>query len=79
MLIGVAVAAYAPGLHGVFVFDSVERVIRNQSLRINTEVLGIATNHRHIGDELPGLKLFHPITHFIDHAKPVGGQRQAGA
>ena len=28
MLIGVAVVAYAPGLGSVFVFDSIERVIR---------------------------------------------------
>ena len=46
MLIGVAVVAYAPGLHGVFVFDSVERVIRNQSLRISApdaeQLLGAA-------------------------------------
>ena len=35
MLIAVAVFAYAPGLHGVFVFDSVERVVRSQSLPIS--------------------------------------------
>jgi hypothetical protein len=34
-LIGVGVIAYAPGLGGVFVFDSVERVIRNDSLQIS--------------------------------------------
>ena len=46
MLIAVGVAAYAPGLHGVFVFDSVERVIRNQSLQISApdaeQLLGAA-------------------------------------
>ena len=36
MLIGVAVAAYAPGLHGLFVFDSVERVVRNESLQMSS-------------------------------------------
>lgn len=35
MLIAVAVFAYAPGLHGVFVFDRVERVVRSQSLQIS--------------------------------------------
>jgi len=35
MLIAVAVFAYAPGLHGVFVFDSVECVARSQSLPIS--------------------------------------------
>jgi hypothetical protein len=45
-LIGVAVAAYAPGLGGVFVFDSIERVIRNDSLQISAldveQLLGAA-------------------------------------
>ncbi|NCF83578.1 MAG: hypothetical protein GWP74_18420 [Proteobacteria bacterium] len=36
ILIGVAVAAYAPGLDGLFVFDSVERVIRNESLQMSS-------------------------------------------
>jgi hypothetical protein len=36
MLIGVAVAVYAPGLHGLFVFDSVERVVRNESLQMSS-------------------------------------------
>ena len=36
VLIGAAVIAYAPGLGGVFVFDSVERVVRNDSLQIST-------------------------------------------
>ncbi len=35
-LAGVAVLVYAPGLNGVFVFDSVERVVRNDSLRIDS-------------------------------------------
>ena len=30
------VVAYAPGLKGVFVFDSVERVVRNETLRIDS-------------------------------------------
>ena len=45
-LIGVGVIAYAPGLGGVFVFDSVERVIRNDSLQISAldaeQLLGAA-------------------------------------
>ena len=45
-LLGVAVVAYAPGLDGVFVFDSVGRVIRNDSLQINSldaeQLLGAA-------------------------------------
>ena len=45
-LIGVAVVVYAPGLGGVFVFDSIERVIRNDSLQISAldaeQLLGAA-------------------------------------
>ena len=45
-LMVVAVVAYAPGLGGVFVFDSIERVIRNDSLRISVldveQLLGAA-------------------------------------
>jgi len=41
-----AVFAYAPGLDGVFVFDSIERVIRNDALRIDAadykQLLGAA-------------------------------------
>lgn len=45
-LMAVAALAYAPGLDGAFVFDSVERVIRNDSLRIESadpeQLLGAA-------------------------------------
>jgi hypothetical protein len=45
-IVVVTVLAYAPGLNGVFVFDSVERVVRNESLRISStasgELLGAA-------------------------------------
>ena len=46
MLMGVGIIAYAPGLHGVFVFDSVERVVRSESLQISApdaeQLLGAA-------------------------------------
>lgn len=46
VLVGVTVLVYAPGLNGVFVFDSVDRVVRNESLRIDAiatdELLGAA-------------------------------------
>ncbi|NIM28555.1 MAG: hypothetical protein GTO67_01165 [Gammaproteobacteria bacterium] len=45
-LAGVTVLAYVPGLKGVFVFDSVERVVRNDTLRTESmaprELLGAA-------------------------------------
>lgn len=45
-LAAVAVYVYAPGLNGVFVFDSVERVIRSESLRMDSfgieQLLGAA-------------------------------------
>ncbi len=46
MVMVVGVIAYAPGLHGVFVFDSVERVVRSESLQIDApdaeQLLGAA-------------------------------------
>jgi hypothetical protein len=33
-LVALAVVAFAPGLNGVFIFDSVERVVRNQALEM---------------------------------------------
>ncbi len=33
-LVALAVLAFAPGLNGVFIFDSVERVVRNQALEM---------------------------------------------
>ena len=46
LLAGIAVFAYSPGLKGVFVFDSVERVVRNESLRMESiaprQLLGAA-------------------------------------
>ena len=39
MLMGVGVIAYAPGLHGVFVFDSVERVVRSEALQIEAAAI----------------------------------------
>ena len=46
MLMAAGVIAYAPGLHGVFVFDSVERVVRSESLQIDApdieQLLGAA-------------------------------------
>jgi len=45
-LCAIAVMAYAPGLDGVFVFDSIERVIRNDALQITSldaeQLLGAA-------------------------------------
>jgi len=45
-LIGLTVFVYSPGLHGLFVFDSVERVVRNDSLQISSisaeQLLGAA-------------------------------------
>jgi hypothetical protein len=46
LLVAVTALAYAPGLHGVFVFDSVERVVQNDSLQISAldaeQLLGAA-------------------------------------
>jgi len=46
MLMAAGVSVYAPGLHGVFVFDSVERVVRSESLRMDSpdieQLLGAA-------------------------------------
>ena len=36
VLAGICIAAYAPGLNGVFVFDSVERLVRNGQVQISS-------------------------------------------
>jgi len=45
-LAGICIVAYAPGLNGAFVFDSVERLVRNQQVQISSlgpeQLLGAA-------------------------------------